>query len=184
MASVQFDIGFTAERDRKTTALRFFYAIPHLIIVGALGYLAEALSVVQWFVILFTGKRHQGMWNLSRGVVDWQARAYSYAGLMFDTYPNFGFEKLNEPTTFDITFEEEANRLTCALRIIWAIPALLLLVILSIGGFVMTIVSWFAIVFTGNQSQSRFDFLMKVHRYGVRTSAYASLLTDTYPKYE
>ena len=29
-----------------------------------------------------------------------------------------------------------------------------------------------------------FDFLVKVHRYGVRTNAYVTLLTDTYPKYE
>jgi hypothetical protein len=29
-----------------------------------------------------------------------------------------------------------------------------------------------------------FDFLLKAHRFGVRTNAYTALLTDTYPKYQ
>jgi len=28
----------------------------------------EVLAVIQWFIILFTGKRHLGMWGLSRGI--------------------------------------------------------------------------------------------------------------------
>ena len=81
MATVTFDIEYTAgPRDRLSNALRIFYAIPHLIIVGALGYFAEALGVIQWFIILFTGKRNEGLWDLTRGVLDWQARAYTYVG--------------------------------------------------------------------------------------------------------
>ena len=104
MAAVTFDITYTGERDRFSSALRMFYAIPHMIIVGALGYLAGAISVIQWFIILFTGKRNRNMWDISRGVLDWQARAYTYAGLMYDTYPNFGFERANEPVTLQFEY--------------------------------------------------------------------------------
>jgi hypothetical protein len=41
-----------------------------------------------------------------------------------------------------------------------------------------------AIVFTGQQAQGRFDFLLKAHRLGSRVSAYLYLLTDTYPKFD
>jgi hypothetical protein len=58
------------------------------------------------------------------------------------------------------------------------------LIVVAIAGEVVTIICWFAILFTGQMSQGMFDFLLKVHRFGVRTSAYTSLLTDTYPKYE
>jgi len=184
MSAVSFDIEYVAERNKKTNALRIFYALPHLIITSALNYFGEALAVVQWLIILFTGKRNQAIWNLNRGVLDWQSRANAYAGLMYDTYPNFGFEKRDEPVAFSVEYTESANRLTCALRIIWAIPALLLAIVIFIGAFFVTIVSWFAIVFTGQQAQGRFDFLMKAHRYGVRVSAYICLLTDTYPKFE
>jgi fatty acid desaturase len=184
MAAVNFDITYTGERDRLSSALRMFYAIPHMLIVGALGYLSGAISVIQWFIILFTGKRNRNMWDISRGVLDWQARAYTYAGLMYDTYPNFGFERANEPVTLQFEYQEEADRLTSALRILWAIPAIIILTIVGIGGYFVTIVCWFAILFTGNQPRGMFDFLLKVHRMGVRTSAYTGLLTDTYPKYE
>ena len=184
MANVQLDIEYTAQRDRLSSALRVIYAIPHLIIVGVLGDVAGVLAVVQWFIILFTGKRNLGLWNLSRNILGWQVRVSAYVGLMYDVYPNFGFEKNLEPVTFGLEFEESANRLTCALRMIWAIPAVIVLMLVGIAGFAVTIVCWFAIVATGTQSRGMFDFLLKVHRYGARTSAYTYLLTDTYPKYE
>ena len=184
MAAVTFDIEYASTRDKKTTALRVFYALPHLIITTALNYFAQALAVFQWLIILFTGKRNQSLWHLARGVLDWQSRANAYLGLMYDTYPNFGFEKRAEPVTLALEYDESADRLTCALRVIWAIPAIVMMLFIGIGAFVMTIVSWFAIVFTGQQSRSRFDFLLKAHRFGVRVSAYTLLLTDTYPKFE
>jgi hypothetical protein len=184
MAAVTFDITYTGERDRLSSALRILYAIPHLIIVSALSYLSGAISVIQWFIILFTGKRNRGMWDISRGILNWQARAYTYVGLMYDTYPNFGFEGTTEPVVFEFEYQEEADRLTSALRILWAIPAIVILMIVGIGGYLVTIVCWFAILFTGTQPRGMFDFLLKVHRMGVRTSAYTGLLTDTYPKYE
>ena len=168
MAALTFDIEYSEQRDRTSSALRIFYAIPHLIIVGALNYFAQLLAVVQWFIILFTGKRNRGLWNLGRGVLDWQARVITYVGLMYDAYPNFGFEKGAEPVAFGLDFEESADRLTNALRIIWAIPALVIMIGLAIAGQVVTIVSWFAILFTGKHSQGMFDFLMKAHRYGAR----------------
>lgn len=185
MAAVTFDVQYTAgPRDRLSSAFRIFYAIPHLIVVGALGYFAQALAVIQWLIILFTGKRNRALWDLTRGVLDWQARVYTYVGLLYDVYPNFGFEKKDEPVTLVVEYEEEANRLTNALRLIWAIPAFVILIVVAIAAEVVTIICWFAILFTGTMSQSMFDFLLKVHRFGVRTSAYTSLLTDTYPKYE
>ena len=184
MTPVMFDIEYTEPRNRLSNGLRIFYALPHLIIVNALCYLAQVLSVIQWFIILFTGKRHQGMWNLSRGVLDWEMRANAYAGLMYDTYPNFGFEKRDEPVTFELTYEETANRLTCALRILWIIPAAIIFLLVAIGGVVVTLICWFAILFTGKQPKGMFDFLLKVYRMEARLNAYGQLLTDTYPKFE
>jgi hypothetical protein len=183
MAAATLDIGFAGTRDKKTNALRIFYAIPHLICVGALNGFNEALAVIQWVLVLFTGKRNRGIWDLQRGVLDWQVRAYAYVGLMYDTYPNFGFERKAEPVTFGLEYEETANRLTCILRPIWAIPAFIVLVVIGIGAWFVTIVSWFAIVFTGEQSQGRFDFLLRFHRFSINCTAYLTLTIDTYPKF-
>lgn len=184
MATVAFDIEYTTPRNRLSNAFRILYALPHLIIVGALGYASAAASLVQWFIILFTGKRNQGLFNFGRNVLGWQTRASAYAGMMYDAYPNFGFEKGNEPLQFSLEYEESADRLTNALRIIWVIPAALIYMAVAIAGYVVTIICWFAILFTGVQPRGMFDFLLKMYRFGARVSAYAGLLTDTYPKYE
>lgn len=184
MSAITFDIDYTEPRDRLSSALRIFYAIPHTIVVGALTYAAQLLAVVQWFIILFTGKRNQGIWNFTNGVLNWAGRAWAYTGLMYDTYPAFAFEGAGEPVRYGLVYEESADRLTNALRFIWAIPAAIIGIVLVIAGEVLSIVCWFAILFTGKQPRGMFDFLLKVHRFMVRLNGYTLLLTDTYPKYE
>lgn len=184
MSAVSLDITYTTPRNRLTNAFRVIWAIPHLIIVNAISRLAQVLSVVQWFIVIFTGKRHRGLWDLTRGCLDWEVRAYAYATMMYDTYPNFGFEKKDEPVEFVLDWDEApANRLSVALRIIYAIPALLLTIVVYIGALFVIIATWFAILFTGSQPRGMFDFLLKAERLGARLSAYLYLLTDTYPKY-
>ena len=54
------------------------------------GYLAEILAVVQWFIVLFTGKRNQGLWDLQWAWLGYDSRVYGYVYLLFDPYPAFG----------------------------------------------------------------------------------------------
>ena len=183
MSAVTLDIEYTTPRNRLTNAFRLIWAIPHLIIVSVLSRLAQVLAVIQWFIVVFTGKRNRGLWDLGRNCIDWEVRAYAYAGMLYDTYPNFAFEKKDEPVTFVLDWDESVNRLSVALRIIYAIPAVLLMLLVAIGGFFVFIGTWFAILFTGKQPQGMFDFLVKAQRFGARVSAYLYLLTDTYPKF-
>ena len=46
-------------RNRLTNAFRLILAIPHLIVSAVWGYFAEILAFVQWFIIVFTGKRNR-----------------------------------------------------------------------------------------------------------------------------
>ena len=55
---------------------------------------------------------------------------------------------------------------------------------LAIAVFVIWIVDWFAILFTGRYHHRLFDFTVGVLRWGFRISAYAFLLiTDWYPAF-
>lgn len=184
MSAVSLDITYTSPRNRLTNAFRVIWAIPHLIIVNVLSRLAQVLALVQWFTVVFTGKRNRSLWDLARGCIDWEVRAYAYAGMMYDTYPNFAFEKKDEPVEFVLDWDDApADRLSVGLRLIYAIPALLLMILVAIGALFVTIGTWFAILFTGDQPRGMFDFLLKAQRFGARVSAYLYLLTDTYPKF-
>lgn len=183
MNTVSYDVQYTESRNRLTTFFRGILSIPHMIVAGVWGYLAQLLAVIQWFIVLFTGKRNEGMWNMQNQWNGYSARVSAYYSLMYDPYPPFGNEVGNTGVSYSLAFEAEANRLTCGLRLLWAIPAMIIGIGVGIAGFVVTVASWFAILFTGKHPKGMFDFLVKVQRFTVMLTAYTLLMTDTYPKY-
>ncbi len=183
MSSFTYDVGYEEARNRLTVAFRIILAIPHLIVSQVWGYLAQILAVIQWFVILFTGKRNEGMWNLQQGWLSYYARVMGYTELLYDQYPAFGTDPGTVPVRSAISYEESANRLTSALRLIWIIPAAIIGAIMGIAAFVVVVISWFSIVITGKQSRGMWDFVLKVVRFTLQVQSYGLLMTDTYPKF-
>lgn len=184
MSTASFDVTYVEQRNRLTNAFRPILAVPHLVVSGVWQNLAQILGLVQWFIIVFTGRRNQGIFTLQDQWLGYSARAYTYASNMVDPYPPFGTSPGDTGISYAHGYTESADRLRTGLRLIWAIPALFVTMALSIAGFVVVAVSWFAILFTGRQPRGMFDFLVKAHRYGVRFNSYVLLMTDTYPRYE
>jgi hypothetical protein len=178
-----YDVEYQESRNRLTVAFRIILAIPHLIIAQVWGYLAEILAVIQWFIILFTGKRNEAMWSLQRSWLAYYCRVIGYVDLLFDPYPAFASEAGPAPVRSAITFEESANRLTCALRLIWLIPAAIIGFFVGIAAVVLLLISWFAILFTGKQPRNMWDFILKAARYTFQLQSYGLLMTDVYPKF-
>jgi Domain of unknown function (DUF4389) len=112
------------------------------------------------------------------------------------------------PVTYDVeTPPGERNRLTCAFRIILAIPHVLLiggpggvgwsvamssegtriggtaLGIIGAAASVVAVISWFAIVFTGRQPRGLWDFTRFYLSWRSKAVAYMALLRDEYPPF-
>lgn len=179
--SITFDIDYTDPRNRGTVAVRLILAIPHTIVNYFWGLFVSILGVAQWFIILFTGKRNQAIWDMQNQWLAYAARTVTYLSLMHDVFPPFGTDAGTVPMTYQFTYNEEANRLSNALRFFWAIPALIVSALMAIAGEILAIICWFAILFTGTMPRGMFDFLVRAHRQNVRTQAYAGLMTDVYP---
>ena len=65
-----------------------------------------------------------------------------------------------------------------------AIPHYIVLAFLNIGAFVLVIVAWFAILFTGRYPRAIFDYVEGVLRWHNRVAGYAFvLITDRYPPF-
>jgi hypothetical protein len=180
----------TPERlDRWRPLVQWILAIPHLIVAGALQYAAEAVAIVSWFIILFTGKLPQGLADFQVMVMRYNMRAWAYAGFLHAEYPPFEFEMSpREPggTPVDVDIEpalDDRNRLTVGLRIIWAIPALLFAVLIGIVGALAWFVSFFVVLFTGRWSDGLRTWVMHSLRVQIRVGAYLALLTDEYPPF-
>ncbi|MEO5839064.1 MAG: DUF4389 domain-containing protein [Acidimicrobiales bacterium] len=183
MQQVVFDVPYTEERNRLTTAFRFFLAIPHMILYGLWNRVTQLAAVIQWLICVFTGKRNKGIWDFTASAEAYGSRTGSYVGLMHDVFPPFLTEQGAVPSRYSLDYDETVNRLTVGLRIIWGIPAIVITAVIGIAAFFVWIASWFAILFTGKHPRGMFDFLLKFQRYSLQTSAYMLLLTDTYPQY-
>ncbi len=207
---VQFDVEpQLAGRNRLTVAFRIILAIPHVLLVGApgltfyfgwprndewnsagialsgdgvIGFAAFVAAVVAWFAILFARKHPRGIWDFGRFYMRWRANAVAYAALLRDEYPPFGDGAY--PVTFTVEYPDGKRDLwSVGLRIFYAIPHLVVLFFLQIAFFVVTVIGWFAILFTGAYPEGLYRFATGVMRWSLRVDAYVLLLRDEYPPF-
>jgi hypothetical protein len=119
----------------------------------------------------------------------YNARAQVYAGFLHDQYPPFAFDMATtEPggTPVDYTIVPALggrNRLTVGLRIIWAIPAIVWVMLIGIVGAVCWFIGFFAVLFTGRWPDGLRRWVMASLRVSTRANAYVMLLTDEYPPF-
>ena len=105
------------------------------------------------------------------------------------------------PASLNIDYPKKLDRLTSFFRAIWAIPILVILVLLTAtgnesfsneagkemsqngGGIVVGLFAATALMILFRQRYPRwwFDFALELNRFSMRVSAYLFLLTDLYP---
>lgn len=182
-----FDVETPDKVARWRPLVHWVMAIPHFIIGSVLATVAKVVAVIAWFAILFTGKMPIGMANVICLALRYQHRTTAYVGFLHQEYPPFDFSTTPaDPggTPVSINFRPALggrNRLTCALRIIWLIPAAIVTFIIGIVGFVCWLLAFFAVLFTGKWPSGLHAWVLKYLRASLRLSAYAYLLTDEYP---
>lgn len=80
------------ERDlnRWMPLVKWFLAIPHVVVLLFLALAAFFAVLVSWFAILFTGRYPRGLFDFVVGVGRWSLRVQAYAILLVtDRYPPF-----------------------------------------------------------------------------------------------
>jgi hypothetical protein len=91
--SVHLDYAYPdVERDlnRWLPLVKWFLAIPHVIILIALNIAAVVAVLGAWVTILMTGRYPRGLFGFVEGVFRWNNRVIGYAlTLVTDTYPPF-----------------------------------------------------------------------------------------------
>jgi hypothetical protein len=76
--------------NRWLPLVKWFLAIPHVVVLVFLDIAAIVTVVVAWFAILFTGRYPRGIFDFVQGVLRWQNRVVGYAiTLVTDRYPPF-----------------------------------------------------------------------------------------------
>ena len=190
---MEYPVALEFDADLKVANWRplvqWLLGIPHLLIAQVLGQVAAVVAAISWFAILFTGTMPPGFVAFQCLVIRYNARAYSYALWLRQSYPAFEFpmgpaDPRTDPVRVDIVPPEGTrNRLTVGLRFLWIIPIALFGFAVSLAAFAVSVASFFAVLFTGNYPVGMRDFMVRCGRLFVRVSAYGYLLTDEYPPF-
>jgi roadblock/LC7 domain-containing protein len=169
--------------------VNWFLAIPHYLVIYALRILRGVLTIIAFFTILFTKKVPESIFNMIVMTRRYGWRVTTYVLWMRESYPPFSFTTSAQddgidPAWLSIDYPQELNRWLVLVK--WwllAIPHYIVLMFLSIGAFVVAVIAFFAVLFTGKYPEGLRSFLLGFSRWSLRVYAYAGLLRDEYPPF-
>ena len=181
---LRFEIEYPEQLSRWLIFVKWLLAIPHFLILYALGAVANVITFIAFFAILFTGRYPRGLFDFVVNIYRWQENVFAYYGLFRDEYPPFSWEAGKYPVTFEVDYPESLSRWLIFVKWLLAIPHIIVLFFLYIVALVVWVIVWFAILFTGRFPRGLFDFLVGVSRWSLRVNSYALLLLrDDYPPF-
>ena len=184
---------------RATTLFRIILVIPIGIVAGLLtssfasdsdGNDAAALfAAITLFgptllMIVFRQKYPRWWFDFNLELTRFSTRIIAYMSLMRDEYPSTDEQ---QAVHLDLDYPDtgrDLNRWMPLVEWLLAIPHYIVLTFLGIAAFICVVIAWFAIIFTGRYPRGLFNFVLGVHRWGLRVGAYMwFLITDRYPPF-
>jgi hypothetical protein len=182
---VTFEMDYVEGRSRLTTFFRYLLVIPHFLFAFIYMVAFCVADIAAWFALMFTGRWPVGLYEFSCGFLRYQARLTAYLALGIDEYPPFsGAEHASYPVRVHIAPPlAHYSRAKVLFRPLYAIVAIAIRYALGILMSVVSVVSWFAIVFTGRQPASLQDALNFALSYTIQADALLFLITEAYPPF-
>ena len=91
---------------------------------------------------------------------------------------------MSYPATYDVETPEKIANWRAIAHVFMAIPHFIVMYVLGIVSFIVALVSWFAILFTGQLPAGLANTQAMVIRYMVRTYTFAAFLHEEYPPFD
>jgi hypothetical protein len=181
MSSVEVEVDFAERRSRLTALVRVILWIPLAILGFVWVLLAELVALVAWFVIVVAGRYPEGWWAFCAGLVRFSVRAAGYLFLAVDPYPPFdGGEHPEYPVRVALAHQARYSRFTTLLRIIYIVPAYLVVALLGVGMYLVAPLSWLSIVIAGRLPALFARYDRSYLRWYAKYLGLAFLVIDSY----
>jgi hypothetical protein len=186
--------------NRLTTAFRLLWAIPILVLAGAVsaagisgneGALITAgagtggvIFAGPLLMLVFRQKYPRWWFDWNVAWMRFSNRIAAYLALMDDRYPSTDEDQSVHLAVPYPDARQDLNRFMPLVKWLLAIPHYIVMVLLAIGSLLAIIAAWFSILLTGRYPHALFDFVEGAIRYQNRVAGYALLLaTDEYPPF-
>lgn len=170
------------ERNRVTVFFRLLLAIPHMIWISLWGIAVVVAALVAWIAGLVTGRVPDGLHQFIAAWVRYATHLSAYMWIAADPFPGFTGDP-GYPVDVEIAPATEQSRLTILFRLLLAIPAAIVMNVLQNVAWIVAILAWFYVLFTGRMSKGMRDLQAYCLRYQAQTYGYGLLLTQRYPSF-
>lgn len=178
---------------RGELLLRTFFGwlyilIPHAFVLLFLALWGAILQFVAFWVILFTGRYPQSMFEYQAGLLKWNLRLSARLYNLSDGYPAFGIKSTDDKTDLVIPYPEKVNRGLMLLRLFLGIfyvylPHMFILYFRAVFVGVLIFLAWWVVLFTAKYPDFMFDWVTGQLRWQMRVTLYMQYMTDTYPPF-
>jgi hypothetical protein len=178
---------------RGQLLLRLFFGwlyigIPHLFLLAVIGIWSAILAFVTFWVVLFTAKFPESIFNFQIGVQNWLLRVSATLTNLVDGYPAFFPGGKSDTVSLTVPRPAKVSRGLVILRLLlgWAYvgtPHVICLWVRGIGSAVLIFLAWWAVLFTGKYPARWHAFNVGSYRWLYRISLYLGYFTDEYPKF-
>lgn len=186
--TITFDLPDRVARWRPL--VQWILAIPHFVVLWALGVVAGIVVVIAWFTGVILGKVPRTLLDLIAMYLRYSASVNAYAGFLHGTYPPFAIDSSTADPGKDphvhvdvVPLEENRSRLTIFFRYFMLIPQMIVLFFVTIAASVVWFIAFFAVIVLGRWPEGLREFVLGYLRWNQRVAAYAYLLTDDYPPF-
>jgi hypothetical protein len=168
-------------RSRLTVFFRLLLAIPQAIWLGLWAIVAAVTLVIAWLAALVTGEVPGGLHGFLARYLRATTHLYAYVLLLANPWPPFVGAAGTYPVDLRVDPAGPQSRPTVLVRLVLAIPAMLLSYVFRVVNQLIAVLAWFYCLVFGRMHEGMRDVSAWMLRYEVQTYAYLLLLTGRYP---
>jgi len=165
-----------------------YIGVPHLVLIAIVGIWSAILSFITFWIVLFTAKFPESIFNFQVGFMNWALRVEAVLGNLVDGYPSFFPGGTSDSVKLEVPRPERVSRGLVILRILLGyfyvyIPHYFCLAFRQIASAVLGFLAWFVILFAGKYPPRWHAFNVGTYRWSTRVTLYLGYFTDTYPPF-
>lgn len=190
---INYNIEHQERFSRGELLLRTFFGplyigVPHFFLLFFMLIASSVLRFFAWWIVLFTGQYPKGFFNFQVNYLRWITRVQARFMHLRDGYPSFGLNAQDPGITVDVPYPERLSRGLLILRYLFGaiyciLPHYFILTFRLIGTYVLIILAWFVVLFTGKYPKSWHNFNVGTFRWIMRVNVYMMFMSDTYPPF-
>jgi hypothetical protein len=190
---MKLTINLQERYSRGELLLRTFFGwlyilIPHGFVLMFLGLWGAILQFVAFWVILFTGRYPESMFEFQLGLQKWNVRLMARMFNVADGYPAFGVKSSDDYTDLSVPYPEKVSRGLTLLRLFFGIfyvyiPHYFILYFRAIFVGLLMFLAWWVVLFTAKYPKNFHDWVVGQVRWQMRVTLYMMFMTDTYPSF-